>query len=279
MREHGITVRVYDLNRPAFRDDLEFHQGSVLDIDSIQQALTDVDAVMHLAAVADVKDVVADPTYAEAVNVRGTINVLDAMRRTGTKRVVYGSTTWVYANARGTVIDEDTPVSPPNHIYTATKIAGEHYCSAYAPLFGLQPTILRYGIPYGPRARPGGVVALFVERALSGQALTLAGDGQQFRQFIYVEDLAEGNVLALAPEAIGRTYNLDGATRVTIRQIADTVEQLVGPVGRQFIPGRPGDFEGKGISSRRALDELGWQARTSFDEGMRRYVAWAAAQK
>jgi UDP-glucose 4-epimerase len=274
-----VTVRVYDLNPPAFRDDLEFHQGSVLDRDSIASALTNVDAVLHLAAVADVKDVLADPPYAETVNVRGTLNVIEAMRNAGTPRLVYGSTTWVYAGAAGSTIDEDTPVPQPAHIYTATKIAGEVYCSAYAHLFGLQTTILRYGIPYGPRARSGGVVALFVERALSGQPLTLAGDGQQFRQFIYVEDLAEGNVAALAPSAIGRTYNLDGAERVTIRQIADTVERLVGAVGRRFIDARPGDFEGKQVSSRRAHAELGWEPRTTFDEGMRRYVAWVTSQK
>jgi UDP-glucose 4-epimerase len=275
LRDHGHQVRVYDLIPPPHRSDVEYVEATILSLDSLQSAVDGVDAVMHLAAVADVKDVFADPHYAESVNVRGTINVLEAMRRNGTvKRMIFGSTTWVYANAPGDVIDETTLPPPPVHVYTATKIAGEHYCAAYAHLYGLEPTILRYGIPYGPRARSGGVTALFVDKALRGEPITLAGDGSQYRKFVYVEDLAEGNVAALAPVAKNRTYNLDGVEKITIRRIADEVEQLVGPLTRRFIEARPGDYEGKNISSERARTELGWEARTSFREGMQRYVDW-----
>jgi UDP-glucose 4-epimerase len=109
---------------------------------------------------------------------------------------------------------------------------------------------------------------------MAGQPLTIAGDGSQFRKFVYVEDLAEGNVLALKPIAANRIYNLDGSEKVTIKQIAETIQKLIGNVPIQYIEGRPGDFSGKEISSQRARRELNWEPKVSFEEGVRRYIAW-----
>ena len=128
LRARGITVRVLDLRRPQYREDLEYQQGSLLDMETLRLAMNSVDAVYHLAAVADVKDVFDDPLYAETINVRGTMNVLEAMRRSGVKRLVYGSTTWVYGGVEADVVDEDTLVATPDHFYTATKLAAEYYC-------------------------------------------------------------------------------------------------------------------------------------------------------
>lgn len=242
-------------------------------------ALNGVDAVYHLAAVADVKDVYNDPYYAESINVRGTINVLEAIRRSvGVKRLIYGSTTWVYGGAAETAVNEDTPLGPPAHLYTATKVASEYYCQSYMKMYGLPVTILRYGIPYGPRARDGAVVPIFVSKALRGEPLTLAGDGSQFRKFVYVEDLAEGNVLALKPAAANKIYNLDGEETVTIRQIAEGIQRILGQVRIEYVPARPGDFSGKEVSSRRAKEELGWEPSVSFEEGLKRYIAWYKEQ-
>jgi UDP-glucose 4-epimerase len=275
--DYGVTVRVFDLTRPA-RQDVDFFQGSILDVGELRSAMSRVDAVMHLAAIADVNDVVAEPLYSEMANTRGTANVLEAMRLAGLKRLVYGSTTWVYEAALTEQVDEDVPLGMPNHLYTATKLASEHYCHSYASLYGLQPTILRYGIPYGPRARPAGVIALFVNKALRGEPLTIAGDGMQYRKFVYVEDLAEGNVLALRPNAACRTYNLDGSTKVTIKEIAETVQKIVGNVKIEYIPARNGDFSGKEVSSERAWTELGWRPATGLEEGVRKYIAWLEEQ-
>lgn len=280
LRDKGLKVRVFDMVMPTFRADIEFYHGSILDLESLRMALNGVQVVYHLAAVADVKDVYSDPYYAESINVRGTINVLEAVRRsTGIQRVIYGSTTWVYSDVAQDLIDETTPVRPPAHLYTATKIASEHYCQAYSKLYDVPVTILRYGIPYGPRAREGAVVPIFVKKALKGQSLTIAGDGSQFRQFVYVEDLAEGNVLALKSIAANKIYNLDGTERVTIKQIAQTVQAVVGPVAIEHTPARPGDFSGKVISSELARRELGWEPRVSFKEGVSRYVAWYKEQQ
>jgi UDP-glucose 4-epimerase len=274
--ERGMIPRIFDLSASPYHSPLEVETftGSITDPANLDLAMRDCDAVIHLAAVADVGHVHADPVLAEEVNTRGTLNVLEAACRAKVGRVVYGSTTWVYSDCTEQEVDEETPIPAPRHLYTATKLAGETYCAGYAELFELESTVLRFGIPYGPRARAAGVVAKFTDLALGGEALTIAGDGSQSRSFIYVEDLADGIVAALAPEAAGRTYNLSGDEVVTILEIAETVQEMTGGCEIVHTPPRPGDFPGKVISNQRALDELGWKAATSFREGVRKYVDW-----
>ena len=271
---HGVSPLVFDQQRSPYHPDVDHFVGSILDAEALRIGMNKMHAVIHLAAVADVKDVFEDPSYAEMVNTRGTLSVLEAARRSKVKRVIYGSTTWVYSDALQIDVDEETPIPPPSHLYTATKIASEFYCHAYASLYGLESTILRFGIPYGPRSRDEAVIPIFVGKALRGEPIIVAGDGQQFRQFVYVEDLAEGVVLALKPAAAKRIYNLDGTERISIKQIAETTQELLGNVQIQSGPARPGDFSGKRVSSERAKKELGWQATTTFRDGMEQYIAW-----
>ncbi|MCX5884671.1 MAG: NAD-dependent epimerase/dehydratase family protein [Proteobacteria bacterium] len=273
LRDKGVDVRIYDMIMPTFCKNIEYYQGSILDDMTLGMAMHGIDAIFHLAAVADVKDVFESPHYSEAINVRGTINILEAARRSKI-RVIYGSTTWVYSDTQGKKVDESTPLQAPFHLYTATKLAGEYYCKNYSNLYGIETTILRYGIPYGPRARDGAVVPIFVGKALKGEPLTIAGDGSQFRKFVYVEDLAEGNVLALKSIAKNKIYNLDGNEQVSIRQIAETIQKLIGDVKIEYIPARTGDFSGKEISSELAKNELGWEPKVRFEEGVRRYIEW-----
>jgi UDP-glucose 4-epimerase len=274
--DRGITPRIFDLSASPYHSPLEVETftGSITDPANLDLAMRDCDAVIHLAAVADVGHVLADPVLAEEVNTRGTLNVLEAAAGAKVGRVVYGSTTWVYSDCVEQEVDEETPIPAPRHIYTATKLAGETYCAGYAELYGLESTVLRFGIPYGPRARAAGVVAKFTDLSFEGKALTIAGDGSTTRSFIYVEDLADGIVAALAPEAAGRTYNLSGDEVVTILEIAERVQENVETCEITHTPPRPGDFPGKAISNERALEELGWKAETSFKEGVRKYVEW-----
>jgi nucleoside-diphosphate-sugar epimerase/UDP-N-acetylglucosamine:LPS N-acetylglucosamine transferase len=276
LMEDGHTPRIFDLSASPYHSPLEVETftGSITDPANLDLAMRDCDAVIHLAAVADVAHVHADPVLAEEVNTRGTLNVLEAACRAQAGRVVYGSTTWVYSDCAEQAVDEETPIPAPRHLYTATKLAGETYCAGYAELFELESTVLRFGIPYGPRARAAGVVAKFTDLALEGKALTIAGDGSQCRSFIYVEDLAAGIVAALAPAAANRTYNLSGDEVVTILEIAETVQEMTGGCEIVHTPPRPGDFPGKEISNERALEEIGWKADTSFREGVRKYVEW-----
>jgi UDP-glucose 4-epimerase len=274
--ERGDTPRIFDLSASPYHSPLEVETftGSITDPANLDLAMRGCDAAIHLAAVADVGHVLADPVLAEEVNTRGTLNVLEAACRAKVGRVVYGSTTWVYSDCVEQAVDEETPIPAPRHLYTATKLAGETYCAGYAELYELESTVLRFGIPYGPRARAAGVVAKFTDLAFEGKPLTIAGDGSTTRSFIYVEDLADGIVAALAPEAAGRTYNLSGDEVVTILEIAERVQENTDDCEIVHTPPRPGDFPGKTISNERALSELGWKAETSFKEGVRRYVEW-----
>ena len=269
----GIAPRIFDVRPSAHHGEVDAVLGDLLDREALQRAMRGCDAVVHLAAAADVDDVARRPAEAEAVNARGTLNVLEAARRAGVTRVVYASTIWVYGSATGTV-DEDHAVELPDHLYTATKLAGEMYCRSYAALYDLECTVLRFGIPYGPRARPAGVIPIFVRKALAGEPLTIAGEGLQSRRFVYVEDLADGVVRGLAPQAAGRVYNLVGEESVTIRGIADTVRDLIGDVRVVHTPARTADFAGAEVSGARAESELGWRPATSFTDGVRHCVDW-----
>jgi UDP-glucose 4-epimerase len=283
LRARGHEPVIYDLRPSPWHDgedaavDTVF--GSITDREGLERALHSCDAVAHLAAVADVNDVHASPEDAERVNARGTVAVLEACRRAGVKRIVYASTIWVYSDCEPDEVDEDTLLPPPSHLYTSTKLAGELYCKAYQELYGIDYTILRFGIPYGPRAREAAVIPAFVGKALRGEPLTLAGDGGQSRRFVYVEDLADGVALGLGEVAVNRVYNLASDENVTIKQIAVRVKELMGDVEIVYTPARPGDFGGKVVSSERALRELGWSASTPFSDGVAKYVEWRLAQE
>jgi UDP-glucose 4-epimerase len=272
--EQGHETSVLDMKDPPVGAPAKLIRGSLTDPEVVEQAVEGCDAVIHLAAIANVDDVLRDPAWSEAVNTRGTLNVLEASRKAGVKRVVYASTIWVYSDCEEQVVDEDTRPAAPSHVYTATKLAGELYCKSYQELYGLEYTIMRFGIPYGPRAREGGVLQAFVQRALAGEPLTVAGNGEQSRRFVYVEDLAEGTVCGLQPQAANRVYNLASQESVSILQVAETVQNVLGAGEIVHTPARSGDFPGKEIATDRAERELGWTPATSFEEGVRRYAAW-----
>jgi len=275
--EAGHEARVFDvLDSFDRRERCEMIVADLLDAPAVLAAAEGCDAIMHLAAAADVGLVAKDPAAAEELNARGTLNVLEAARATGS-RVIYASTIWVYSDVVASEVDEDTPLALPSHLYTATKLAGEMYCRSYEKLYDVRSTILRFGIPYGPRARPAAVLPIFVNKALAGEPLTIAGDGKQTRRFVYVEDLADGVVRALAPEAVGRVYNLVGEEDTSVSGIAEAVRAAVGEVEITYTEGRAGDFAGARVCGERAARELGWRARTPYAEGVRRYVEWHRA--
>src|SRR6516164_931851 len=227
LRARGHEPVIYDLRPSPWHEpgSVDTVLGSITDREALERALHSCDAVAHLAAVADVNDV-----HAERVNARGTVVVLEAARRAEVKRIVYASTIWVYSDCEEEAVDEETLLPAPSHLYTSTKLAGELYCKAYQELYGIDYTILRFGIPYGPRAREAAVIPAFVGRALRGEPLTPAGDGGQSRRFVYVEDLADGVALGLAEVASNRIYNLASNENVTIKQIAVRVQEVLGDV-------------------------------------------------
>ncbi len=280
LEAHGHEPRILDLVASPYRaaGEIDAVIGDLNDAEDVRRAVDGCEAVLHLAALADVDLVARDPARADLVNVRGTQSLLDAVRDADVGRFVFASTVWVYGDASTpALLDEETPLGLPKHFYTATKIAGEMYTASYGELYDLEHTILRFGIPYGPRSRPTAVVAAFTDKALHGQPLTIAGDGTQSRRFVYVEDLADGVVASLAPAGRNRVFNLVRDEDVSVRAIARTVRDVVGEVPIVHIEGRAGDLRAAKVSGERAKRELGWEAATTFTEGVRRYVDWVTA--
>ena len=274
--EGGHAVTVFDIMKPH-RNDVRHLYIDITNLSKTAVTLTgDYDAIYLLAAMADVNDVYKNPVEAGEVNILGVANILEAARRNEIDRVILASTVWVYEMALEKNVNEDTPlqIQKANHVYTSSKVAAELYCHSYQKLYGQNFTILRYGIPYGPRARGGTVMAIFVKKALNGEPLTIFGDGSQYRNFIYVEDLAEGNVAALKEVAKKQTYNLEGMQKITIKEVAETVKKLIDNVKIEYKEARLGDYAGNIVSREKAKKELGWEPKVDFEEGMRRYIDW-----
>jgi len=193
--------------------------------------------------------------------------------------VLLASTVWVYGATIGAgERTEDAPVDlrSAGHVYISTKIAAELLMHSYREMFGQQFTILRYGIPYGPRMRDALVVARFVRAALAGQPITIAGTGDQQRSYVFVADLADAHVRALSPAAADQTVALEGGTPVSVREIAEVVRSLVAPVPVEHVPARAADYQGMSISNGLAKELIGWSPVTSFEDGIRRYLRWLA---
>jgi len=279
----GHQVTVVDLRAPH-RSDVDHHAVDISDLDGLVRATAGADAVFHLAAFADVNDVTADPVGATEANVLGTMKVWEACRRNGVKRAILASTVWVYGGAAvgEGPLDETASFSlkRAGHLYTSSKLAAELVVQSCHTLYGQEFTILRYGIPYGPRMRPSLVIPKFVSMALKGEPITIHGDGSQHRNYVYVEELAQAHVLALGDEGANEVFNLEGTERVTIRSLVHSIGDVLGaPVNAAYLEGRAGDYEGATISADKADRVLGWKPAVPFSEGLRRYVDWHLAEE
>ena len=255
----GHRVRILDLKKPH-RGDIEFSRGDITSREDVKKSLRDIEVVYHIAGFSNIDLVKDRPLTTIEQNILGTAHLLDGCRRQGVKRFIFASSVYVYSQ-RG-------------HLYTTSKLASEMICKDYNVLYRLPYTILRYGTAYGPRARDATVIAIFVRKALNGEAITIMGDGSQYRNFIYIEDLAIGNVAALEDVAKNQTYNLEGIRPVTIREVAETVKKLVGNVSIEYEKARTGDYAGKIVSTKKASKELNWQPKVDLEEGVTRYIQW-----
>jgi UDP-glucose 4-epimerase len=273
----GHDVHVIDVEPRWCNPDATYLAVDLFDEAGLGAAVDGCAAVFHLAGASNVNDVAADPVWAVRLNVEGTARVLEAARHHDCGRVILASTVWVYGAAQGTgELAEDFPVDLRNagHVYVSTKLAAELLVHSYRQMYGQDFTILRYGIPYGPRMREELVVARFVRAALERRPITIAGTGEQQRNYVYVEDLAEAHVRALAPAAAGQVLALEGGTPVSVREIADTVQELIGPVPLRSVPARDADYQGVSVSNRAAKELLDWSPQTPFAAGVRRYLDW-----
>jgi UDP-glucose 4-epimerase len=276
----GHRVRVIDPD-PRWRNPAaRYHDLDLFDEAGLAAALAGCRAVFHLAGASDVNEVAADPVAAVRLNVEGTARVLECARQQEVDRVLLASTVWVYGAAAGDgerTEDATVDLARAGHVYVSTKLAAELLVHSYREMYGQHYTILRYGIPYGPRMRDVLVVARFVRAALAGEPITIAGTGEQHRNYVYVGDLADAHVRALSAAATDQVLALEGGIPVSVREIADTVRELIGPVPVQHVPARTADYQGVTISNRRAKELLDWSPQTSFSVGVRRYLDWLRA--
>ena len=275
--EAGHAVTVLDVRPPARRG-IGFRALELGDLAGLIRATRGCDAIFHLAAVSNVNDAFADPVGAVTVNITGTANICEAARVNSIGRTVFASTVWVYAAATGAgPLREDAPFQLPNagHVYTSTKIAGELLIHNYFDLYGQPFTILRYGIPFGPRMREELVIPRFVRMAVEREPITVHGDGSQFRNYVYVDDLADAHVLALSEAGENEVFNLEGAEPVTLRRIIASIQRILGTtVAVDFGSARPGDYVAQEVSGEKAKRVLGWEPITPFEDGLRRYIDW-----
>ena len=282
LKDAGYDVTVLDYRISPHRSDVGFENVDLLDLSSVLAATRGASHIFHLAAVSNVNYAYKYPVYTTALNVVGTANVLEAARINGDARVYLASTVWVYnGSPNDEPVDEAAPfyLDGAGHIYTSTKMACEMICHNYAKLYKVPCTILRLGIPYGPRMREELLIPIFIKKALNNEPLTIAGKGAQFRNFIYVRDLADAHVLATSDAAINQTYNLEGPRKITVLEVAECIRKNIGDhVKIEFVPERPGDFGGKEVSAEKAHRELGWKPGVQFEDGLKRTVDWFRAK-
>ena len=277
--EQGHEVLIYDLEAPRYGQPCAYVRGDIRDVDRMVQVFRSGDFVYCLAAESNVNRFLESPLFSNDITANGTLSVLEAASRAGVARVVLASTEWVYGSlpdAGEENITEETPCTDnPDHIYTSSKIASELFCKNYRALHGLSYTIMRYGIPFGERARPETVTPIFIRRIVQGEPITIHGDGSQTRQFIYVKDLARGNAACLRAAAENQIFNLNGKKRVSVLQIVKTLEEILGKKAIvTHVEDRKGNFKGRFISSEKALRLLDWAPRLDYEDAMRIYVEW-----
>jgi UDP-glucose 4-epimerase len=270
--ENDYSVRVFDRIKPL-REDVEWFNGDLLNEKDTLEACKDIEAIYHLAAIADVNVALSHFDVCLMINEMGTMNILKSATAEEVERIVLASTTWVYGRSKG-MVDESTPLPPPEHIYTKTKIGQEQLLYSWNQHYGLPYTILRYDIPYGPRMRSNMAISIFVRRAMRHEPITIFGDGSQGRCFIYTEDLADGNLSALVESAKNEIINLAGPEFVTMNKIVEDLKEIFGGIDIKYEPARPHDFEGSMTCIDKAKKLLKWKPKTAFKDGLSKYIEY-----
>ena len=260
---------------------IEFREADIVDLASIRDACEGVDYVIHQAAIPSVPRSVQDPITSNVANVDGTLNVLVAARDAKVKRVVYASSSSLYGDVPTLPKREDmapSPISP----YAVSKLTGEYYMRSFYRVYGLETVSLRYFNVFGPHQDPtsmySGVLAIFISRMLRGEPVTIHGDGEQSRDFTYIDNVVSANLLschAPAAEAAGRFMNVATNHRITLNQTFETLKELTGYSGTpKYGPDRSGDVKHSLADISLAEKHLGYKPLVNFEEGLKRTVHW-----
>jgi UDP-glucose 4-epimerase len=264
------------------QEKVELRRHSVTDLDRLREACRGVDYVLHLGARTSVPRSVKDPLETNRVNVDGTLNVLVAARDAKVKRVVFAGSSSVYGETPTLPKREDMPAAPISP-YGLSKLAGEIYGQVFQRCYGLEFVSLRYFNVFGPRQDPGspysGVLSLFNAALLTGTQPTVYGDGEQSRDFTYVGNAVEANLLACeSKRAAGLAINIGTGSRYTLNQTLTLLEKITGrPAKAKYGPPREGDIHDSQADISRAKDVLGYNPRFGFEEGLKNTWEWFCA--
>jgi nucleoside-diphosphate-sugar epimerase len=286
--DKGCKVRIIDnlstgfienINHLLELNSVEFIKGDISDIEVCLKAVKDVDLVFHQAAQINPVRAVEEPLFDFDVNAKGTLNLLEACRRKDIKKFIFASTN-VYGNPKYLPIDENHPIdllSP----YAASKLSGEAYCIVYHNAYGIETTRLRNTNIYGPRQRStkseSGVITIFIERILKSLPPIIFGDGEQTRDFIYVSDTVQGNILAAESEkSKGEVFNIGYGKETSINALAKYILKIAGkedltPV---YQSGRAADFRRCIADIRKARDVLNFSPKVNFENGLKKTINW-----
>lgn len=284
--KEGHVVRVLDNlfsgkqeNLESLGGEVEFIRGDIRDTRLLGEAVKGVDIVFHEAALGSVPRSVADPLTTHEVNITGTLNVLLAARDAGVRRVVYASSSSVYGETP--VLPKEESMTPqPLSPYALSKLAGEHYISIFNSVYGFEAVALRYFNIFGPRQDPesqyAAVIPKFVMALLGNQAPVIYGDGMQSRDFTYVENVVEANLLASEAEGVaGQAFNVACGGRYSLLDLLGKIQQIVGSnIEPTHEAPRKGDVRDSQASIEAAARAMGYHVSVNFDEGLRRTVDW-----
>ena len=266
-------------------DRLDFRQCDLLDLEAMRAACQGMDYVLHQAAIASVPRSVADPLGANRANVDGTLNLLVAARDAQVKRVVFAASSSAYGDTP-TLPKHEEMISSPISPYAVSKLAGELYMQSFWRVYGLETVCLRYFNIFGPRQDPNspysGVLARFITFMLSGRQPIIFGDGEQSRDFTYVDNAVAANLLACsapAAQVTGKVFNAATGYQVTLNRTVAVLRQITGYEGPvEYGPDRAGDIKHSFADISQAQKHLGYHPSVGFEEGLKRTVAWYRTQ-
>ncbi|HTU18511.1 MAG TPA: SDR family oxidoreductase [Gemmataceae bacterium] len=284
--ERGHTVRVLDnfstgalVNLAGVRDRVHVLDGDITDLTSVQTAMEGVEVVFHQAALASVPRSIANPLATHQACATGTLHVLMAARDAGARRVVYAASSSAYGGSRKLPKCEDDPTLPLSP-YAVAKLTGEQYCAVFADVYELETVRLRYFNVFGPRQSPdspyAAVIPKFIEAMTSGRSPLIHGDGTQSRDFTFVADVVQANLLAAeAPGVSGKVYNIACGRRTSLLELVEHLNTLLGAdIKPEHTDARPGDVRHSLASIDEARDDLNYEPTTDIVTGLRRCLEW-----
>ena len=264
-------------NLAAIADRIRVVEGDVRHLATVEECAAGCEVIFHEAAIVSVPLSVERPQESHDVNIQGTLNVLQAARKARTRRVVYASSAAIYGE-EPTLPKSEAMRPEPMSPYGVEKITGEHYLATWSKLFAVETVSLRYFNVFGPRQDPrspySGVISIFVDRILGGRPIAFFGDGSQCRDFVYVDNVVDANILAATREGVsGRAYNVACGKRTTLVELATLIEQAAErSVERSFAEARAGDIKESVADIARARAELGYAPVVAVEDGLKRLV-------